>query len=141
MDLTNKWQVGAAVVLAVALVGAGTAFAASKLHGHPSTPNASGPRGGFGFQGGPPQVNGRGGGPDLSAAAGYLGISAATLQADLRSGQTLAQIASATSGKSTAGLVAALVKASNGRLTQAQAQALVDAGFGGRPRFGPPPRS
>jgi hypothetical protein len=44
-----------------------------------------------------------------SNVTGYLGLSPDVVKADLRSGQTLAQIANATPGKSAAGLVAALV--------------------------------
>ena len=47
--------------------------------------------------------------PGLAAAATYLGISESTLQADLRNGETLAQVANATSGKSASGLIDALV--------------------------------
>jgi hypothetical protein len=63
-------------------------------------------------------------------AARYLGITAAQLQSELQSGKTLAQVAQATSGKSEAGLVTALVAAGKerlsaavtaGQLTQAQA--------------------
>jgi len=77
---------------------------------------------------------GRGAGDDLAAAASYLGLTSAQLLADLRSGQTLAQVASATSGKSTAGLIAALVThetaeldaaVAAGKLTQAQEQTLL----------------
>jgi hypothetical protein len=66
----------------------------------------------------------------LSTAAGYLGVSAAQLRGDLRSGMTLAQVAKASAGKSEAGLIQALVAATNaalakqvaaGRLTQAHA--------------------
>ncbi|MEA2314297.1 MAG: hypothetical protein QOI03_989 [Solirubrobacteraceae bacterium] len=46
--------------------------------------------------------------PVLSAAASYLGVSLAQLRATLRRGQTLAQIAEATPGRSAAGLIAAL---------------------------------
>jgi hypothetical protein len=69
----------------------------------------------------------------LDAAASYLGLTEAQLQAQLESGKTLAQIANATSGKSAAGLIAALVAAEKqqlaaavaaGRLTQAQADAM-----------------
>jgi hypothetical protein len=49
-------------------------------------------------------------------AAGYLGISPPRLQADLQSGQSLAQLAEATSGKSVVGLVATLVVARRERL-------------------------
>jgi hypothetical protein len=70
----------------------------------------------------------------LATAAGYLGVSAAQLRSELRSGKTLAQIAGATSGKSDAGLVQALVAArkaalaarvSAGKITQAQANAML----------------
>jgi hypothetical protein len=47
----------------------------------------------------------------LSAAATYLGLSRMKLHQDLRSGDTLAQVAKSTSGKSEAGLVQALVAA------------------------------
>jgi hypothetical protein len=72
----------------------------------------------------------------LAAAAGYLGVSESELRAERRSGETLAQIAKATSGKSEAGLIEALVAARKARIaaevkagaiTQAQAnQALPD---------------
>jgi D-Tyr-tRNAtyr deacylase len=93
-----------------ALATAGAAFATAG-HSH------SGPAGG-------------GPGNGIAAAAAYLGVSAGTLRTDLRSGETLAQVANATTGKSAAGLVDALVAAAKthlaadvaaGRLTQAQA--------------------
>jgi urease accessory protein UreF len=71
-----------------------------------------------------------GGGDDLAAAATYLGSTTANLLTQLQAGKTLAQVATATNGKSTAGLVAALVaaekteiagKVTAGALTQAQA--------------------
>jgi hypothetical protein len=46
---------------------------------------------------------------DLAAATGYLGISEAQLRSEMQSGQSLAQVANATSGKSAAGLIEALV--------------------------------
>jgi predicted DNA-binding protein (UPF0251 family) len=52
----------------------------------------------------------------LTAAAQYLGISKTTLRSDLRSGKSLATIASATSGKSVAGLKAAIIRADTTRL-------------------------
>ena len=52
---------------------------------------------------------GMGPGDDFAAAATYLGITTSALQSDLQSGKTLAQVADATAGKSSAGLVAALV--------------------------------
>jgi hypothetical protein len=51
----------------------------------------------------------RGRGKGLSTAARYLGVSTARLREQLRSGNTLAHIASATSGKSEAGLIEALI--------------------------------
>jgi D-Tyr-tRNAtyr deacylase len=66
----------------------------------------------------PPGGPGRGGpGPELSTAAGYLGISEATLRSDLESGKTLAQIADATNGRSASGLIDALVAADRTRIT------------------------
>jgi hypothetical protein len=53
------------------------------------------------------------------AAASYLGISPSQLQADLRSGQSLAQIANATPGKSAGGLIDALVAARRGKISAA----------------------
>jgi len=64
---------------------------------------------GFGFRHGP--------GFDLSTAASYLGLTVAQLQTDLQSGQTLAQVANATSGKSAAGLIQVLVAADTTRIT------------------------
>jgi hypothetical protein len=52
----------------------------------------------------------------FAAAQSYLGLSSDTLEADLKSGQTLAQIADATSGKSSAGLVDALNAAAKAKL-------------------------
>lgn len=50
------------------------------------------------------------------AAAAYLGISAGSLQGELRAGKTLAQIADATAGKSKAGVIAALAAAERAQL-------------------------
>jgi hypothetical protein len=67
-----------------------------------------------------------------AAAAAYLGLSRAQLASELRSGKTLAQIASAIPGKSVSGLIEAIVAARRtllearvaaGTLTQAQANA------------------
>jgi hypothetical protein len=60
------------------------------------------------------------GGPG-AIAAGYLGVAPAQLQAQLRTGKTLAQVAEATAGKSTAGLVDALVAARRAKLARATA--------------------
>jgi hypothetical protein len=54
-------------------------------------------------------------------AASYLGMPAAQLQSDLRSGETLAQVAKATSGRSEAGLIEALVATRRARLAAAVA--------------------
>jgi hypothetical protein len=170
MDLAKKRQLGVVAVVAVALVGGGAALAASKLHRHASAnPSFAGP-GGLGGRGyGHPEgglrsgFRARGPGDDLAAAADYLGISTSTLQADLQSGKTLAQIASSIGDKSSAGLIDALVAreqstlaaaVSSGRLSQAQSDrisanlrarvtALVNGtfderGFGGPPYGGMP---
>jgi hypothetical protein len=77
-----------------ALAGGGTAIAA-KGHTHAvSRPLTAA------FRPGP---------PGLDAAATYLGTTADALHTQLESGKTLAQIANGTSGKSAAGLIAALV--------------------------------
>ena len=107
-------------------------------------------RGGPGFPGGP-----HGPSDELAAAATYLGVTSAALETDLQSGKTLAEVAVATSGKSTDGLIAALVAAEKtelaaavtaGKLTQAQADAMTatlterftDFVNGVRPAGGPP---
>jgi len=96
---------------------------------HPSFPGGPGKRPGFGFG----FHGGFGFGADLSTAATYLGISTSDLTTQLKSGKTLGQIADATSGKSSSGLVDALVTAEKtkiaaavtaGKLTQAQADKL-----------------
>jgi len=109
--------------------------------------------------GGPPGPGGFGHGPggpsdDLAAAATYLGTTPASLLTQLQAGKTLAQVAAATSGKSTAGLIAALVAhekteiagyVTSGKLTQAQAdqitptltQRITDFVTGIRPDGGP----
>jgi hypothetical protein len=51
------------------------------------------------------------GGPAVHAATGYLGLSVSQLREDVRSGKTLAQVASSTRGKSEAGLIEAIVSA------------------------------
>jgi hypothetical protein len=55
----------------------------------------------------------------LETASTYLGISTTDLQTKLRSGQTLADIAAATSGKSKDGLVAAIVAAETAQIDKA----------------------
>ena len=125
------------VVLAAALVAASSAYAVSKLHGTSSSPGTAGPLsgtpissngGGHTFGGTAGDHRGRGG-DDLAAAATYLGVTQADLLRSLQSGKTLAQVAGATSGKSVAGLIDALVAAEKtelaaavkaGTITQAQ---------------------
>lgn len=58
-------------------------------------------------------------GGSAATAAQYFGISEATLHADLGAGQSLAQIATATPGKSVAGLKAAIIAAETTRLNTA----------------------
>lgn len=59
---------------------------------------------------------GRGGGGAVSAARRYLGVTGIQLQDDRRLGQTLAEVANQTSGKSAAGLIAAMVTAGKTQL-------------------------
>ena len=63
------------------------------------------------------------GGRQLAAAETYLGLTATQIRDDLRSGKTLAEVADSTGGKSTAGLIAAMVAAG-----KAQLDARVQAG-------------
>jgi hypothetical protein len=112
MNINRKQKVTGVVAAVVMLVGSGSAVAAT--------------RGGHG-PGGP-------GGP-LAAAATYLGISESTLQSDVQSGKTLAEIANATSGKSASGLIAALV-AKEETDVEARVTAMVN---GTLPARGPPP--
>jgi hypothetical protein len=55
----------------------------------------------------------------LASAAGYLGVSTPQLKSELQSGKSLAQVASATGGKSKAGLVDRLVASEKARLSAA----------------------
>jgi hypothetical protein len=67
-------------------------------------------------------------GGTVSAAALYLGLSAAQLRQQLHSGTTLAQLAKATAGKSEAGLLEALLATRKAALaTQVKAGALTQA--------------
>jgi hypothetical protein len=101
-----------------------TAHATAEVNG---TRPAGGPGGHDGHGGGP-------GGDDFTAAATYLGVTETALQTQLAAGKTLAQVADATSGKSAAGLIDALVvhetteldaAVTAGRITQAQRDAMV----------------
>jgi hypothetical protein len=130
----------------LALAGGGTAIAAKGRGGGPRPVFAVG--GAFRAAHGP--------GDDFQAAASYLGLTTADLLGKLRGGQTLAQVAGATSGKSAQGLIDALVAHETseladavkaGKLTQAQAD-MISAGLtqrftdlvnGTRPPFAPGP--
>jgi hypothetical protein len=171
MNASRNTKIGALAVTAVALVAVGGAFAAGKLHGSKAAAASGLSPGSYATSHtGRPAHDWRGmgmgfgRGADLAAAATYLGLSQNDLQTDLQSGKTLAQVANATSGKSAAGLIDALVAAeqtklaaavSAGTLTQTQAdqitktlQAAVTSlvngtrpargGFGGHGGFGAP---
>jgi hypothetical protein len=117
----KKTRIALVLVGVLALVGGGTALAnkgSGTTHRGISATAARGTHGP---------------GDDLDAAATYLGTTSANLLTQLQAGKTLAQIASATNGKSTAGLVGALVAAEKteiaaavtaGKLTQAQADSI-----------------
>jgi hypothetical protein len=67
------------------------------------------------------------GGDHGAAAASYLGISEADLRTKLEAGQTLAQIAAATPGKSRDGLVQALTADATAKIDAAQAAGTITA--------------
>jgi F0F1-type ATP synthase delta subunit len=156
--LSKNTRFGALTVVAVALVVAGGAFAAGKHHGSKASAATGLTVGSFvasststtTHDGGP----GHGPSDELAAAATYLGLSQADLQTALQSGKTLAQVADATTSKSTAGLIDALVAAEQteiaaavtaGELTQAQSDQITptlkarftDLANGVRPERGP----
>jgi hypothetical protein len=123
-------QTALVLVGVLALVGGGTALASKGTSGSSSTTTTTTttPTHPFRGDGGP-----HGPSDDLQAAASYLGTTTSNLLTELQAGKTLAQIASATSGTSTAGLIAALVAAEKteiadavkaNTLTQAQADAI-----------------
>ena len=136
MTQSRKRQLAPLVVLAAASIAAGSAYAATKLHSSSASPNTGGPLSATSISSNNSALghDGRGdhrgrGGDDLAAAATYLGVTQADLLTSLQSGKTLAQVAGATSGKTVAGLIDALVAAEKtelaaavtaGRLTQAQ---------------------
>ena len=63
----------------------------------------------------------------FSAAATYLGTTTADLRTKMEAGQTLAQIAAATSGKSRDGLVAALTADAKAKIAAAQTSGTITA--------------
>ena len=153
----HKRSLAAGAIVVLAIAGASAAFGAgagkgkgkaaqTKRSGTAALSKANGARA---DHGGP-------GGDDFAAAVSYLGLTAAQVQTDLAGGQTLAQIAASTSGKSADGLIAALVaaekteiaaKVTAGTITQAQADAVIPTltarftafvnGMGGHGGFGP----
>jgi hypothetical protein len=66
-------------------------------------------------------------GDQLSVAATYLGTTTDDLRTKMRAGQTLAQIAAATSGKSRDGLVAALTADAKAKIAAAQTAGTITA--------------
>ena len=145
MQSSRNRKIGAIAVGVVALVGVGTAYAASQFHSGSSSRSAAPgggsfvapgrgqqfgtppSRGGYGFGGGRfdgRPFDGRGLGfagvsSSFTAAAKYLGLSQQQLFTELRSGKTLAQIANSTSGKSASGLIDAIVTAQKSALDAA----------------------
>jgi ribosomal protein S20 len=88
----------------------------------PNPANGFGPGPGFG-RGPGDRVTG----DSLAAAATYLGMSEADLQTKVRAGQTLAQIANATAGKSRDGLFNALVVDATAKIDAAQKAGTITA--------------
>jgi hypothetical protein len=138
MSSQTKWMAGAVVV--AALAAAGAAFAAVELtSSHDAAPTVTAPFGdgisGSGLGGGRLGGRGLGGGlgpgagrgfpgrgfgGDTTAAATYLGLSAAALRTDLVGGKSLADVAKA-HGKPVGGLIAIMVSAQKKRLATAVA--------------------
>jgi hypothetical protein len=88
----------------------------------PNPANGYGPGPGFG-RGPGDKVTG----DSLAAAATYLGTTAADLETKIRAGQTLAQIANATAGKSRDGLLNALVADATAKIDAAQKAGTITA--------------
>jgi ribosomal protein S20 len=89
----------------------------------PNPANGYGPRPGFGRGPGGKNVTG----DSEAAAAAYLGTTEADLETKMRAGQTLAQIANATAGKSRDGLLNALVTAATTKIDAAQKAGTITA--------------
>jgi hypothetical protein len=89
----------------------------------PNPANGNGPGPGFGRGPGGKNVAGN----TLEAAAAYLGTTTADLETKLRSGQTLAQIANTTAGKSRDGLFNALVADATAKIDAAQKAGTITA--------------
>jgi len=101
----KKLITGAAVILL--LGGASAAALTATGQSHRPSAHAARPAHAFARLGGV---------RDLGTAASYLGISTAQLAGKLSSGQSLAEIAAATPGRSVAGLIEALVTAKRAAL-------------------------
>jgi hypothetical protein len=131
MRLTSTKQLAAVSIAALAVTGGGAAVAAAS-GGSAAKSTAS--TGTFALRGGGPAE-------DLAVASTYLGVSVATLQADLQAGQTLAGVAKATSGKTVDGLIAALVTSEQAEHPDATTadvtQRVTDFVNGVRPAGGP----
>src|SRR5438309_5524215 len=89
----------------------------------PNQANGYGPGPGFGRGPGDRNVIGN----SLATAATYLGTTAADLETKMRAGQTLAQIANATAGKSRDGLLNALVADATAKIDAAQKAGTITA--------------
>ena len=89
----------------------------------PNPANGNGPVPGFGRGPGGRNVSG----DSEAAAAAYLGTTEADLETKVRAGQTLAQIANATAGKSRDGLVNALVADATAKIDAAQKAGTITA--------------
>jgi len=89
----------------------------------PNPANGYGPAPGFGRGPGDRNVIGN----SLATAATYLGTTAADLETKMRAGQTLAQIANATAGKSRDGLLNALVADATAKIDAAQKAGTITA--------------
>jgi hypothetical protein len=109
--MKQNWKQRAMIGVAVAAVIAGVIVAIVTGTGHSHAP--------VDFAGAGSGRSGSRG--DLAVAASYLGLTAAQLRSDLRAGRTLASVANATSGRSAAGLIEALVSAEAARLAAAGA--------------------
>jgi hypothetical protein len=131
MNSKRKLALGAALTVALALGGAAVAAAAGHGDGKKEKAKVAKPTLAASAMFG--RLGGFGMGANIAAVTSYLGISAATLASDLRSGKTLAQIADSTAGKSAAGLIQTLVTKAQtqlaaaltaGKLTQSQSDAI-----------------
>ena len=111
-----------AATVAVAAVGAGAGIAAT-THGGGGSSSAVSAAPGRPVANRPARPGGMPGGAfdtDLAAAASYLGTTTAKLQTRMRSGKTLTEIAKAASGKSTSGLIEAIVAAETKQIHASQ---------------------